>query len=197
MGGEIRGLHPRGEGPPLKFKETPLKGAYLVYPELMGDERGFFTRSWCEREFKAHGMESRIAQCNISYNRAKGTLRGMHYQAPPFEEAKLVRCTRGAIHDVIIDLRQDSESFGKHFGVTLTAENRTMLYIPKGFAHGFLTIEDDTEIFYQMSEYYAPDYARGVRWNDPAFAIEWPGDVLILSEKDRSFPDFEPKKGGN
>lgn len=116
---------------------------------------------------------------------------------PPFEEAKLVRCTRGAIHDVIIDLRHDSKTFGKHFGATLTAENRTMFYIPKGFAHGFLTLEDDTEIYYQMSEFYAPDSARGVRWNDAAFAIEWPGEVLILSEKDRFYPDFNPKKARN
>jgi dTDP-4-dehydrorhamnose 3,5-epimerase len=178
----------------LKFIETPLKGAYLIHPELITDERGFFARSWCEREFRAHGLDPRIAQSNISYNRGKGTLRGMHYQAPPFEEDKSVRCSRGAIHDVIIDLRPDSESFGKHFGVTLTAENRTMLYIPKGFAHGFLTLEDDTEVFYQMSEFYAPDYARGIRWNDPAFGIVWPGEVRVLSEKDRSYPDIHLKK---
>ena len=163
----------------------------------MTDERGFFARSWCEREFRSHGLDPRIAQCNISYNREKGTLRGMHYQAPPFEEVKSVRCTRGAIHDVIIDLRRDSKSFGKHFGVTLTAENRTMLYIPKGFAHGFLTLEDDTEIYYQMSEFYAPDFARGIRWNDPAFGIRWPGEVRVLSEKDRTHQDFDLKKVRN
>ena len=177
--------------------ETPLKGAHIVIPERINDERGFFARSWCEREFRKVGLAPRIAQCSISYNRMKGTLRGIHYQLPPFEEDKLVRCTRGAIHDVIIDLRHDSKSYGNHFGVTLTAENRTMLYIPKGFAHGFLTLEDSTEIFYQMSEFYAPDSARGVRWNDPAFAIEWPGEVLILSEKDRSYPDFGLKKAEN
>ena len=197
MGRGIRGLHPRGDDLSLIFTETPLKGAFLVHPELITDERGFFARSWCAREFGDHGLESRLVQCSISYNRVKGTLRGMHHQLPPFEEDKLVRCTRGAIHDVIIDLRHDSKSFGKHFGIPLTAENRAMLYIPKGFAHGFLTLEDDTEIFYQMSEFYDPDSARGVRWNDPAFAIEWPGEVLILSGKDRSYPDFEPKKDGH
>ena len=179
------------------FMETPLKGATLVCPELISVERGFFARSWCAREFGDHGLESRFVQCNISYNRGKGTLRGMHYQIPPFEEGKLVRCTRGGIHDVIIDLRHDSVSFGKHFGVTLTAENRTMLYVPKGFAHGFLTLENDTEIFYQMSEFYAPDCARGIRWNDPAFTIEWPGEVRIISEKDCSYPDYDLKKAMN
>jgi dTDP-4-dehydrorhamnose 3,5-epimerase len=175
----------------LKYTETSLKGAYLVHPELMRDERGFFARSWCEREFRAHGLETRIAQCNLSYNRCKGTLRGMHYQSIPFEEDKLVRCTRGAIHDVIVDLRRGSVTFGKHFGVALTAENRTMLYVPKGFAHGFLTLEDDTEVFYQMSEVYTPDCARGFRWNDPAFGIVWPGEVRVISGKDRAYPDFD------
>lgn len=175
----------------MKFTETPLKDAYLIQPELLEDERGFFARSWCEREFRTYGLEPRIVQCNISYNRGRGTLRGMHYQAPPFGEDKLVRCTRGAIHDVIIDLRHDSGSFGKHFGVALTAENRAMLYIPKGFAHGFLSLADDTEVFYQMSEFHSPEHARGIRWNDPAFGIEWPGEVRVLSGKDRSYPDFD------
>lgn len=179
------------------FTETELKGAYLVSLECVADERGFFARSWCEKEFQEVGLSSRIVQCSISYNRVKGTLRGMHFQLPPFEEEKLVRCTRGAIYDVIIDLRHESKSFGKYFGATLTAESRTMLYIPKGFAHGFLTLEDDTEIFYQMSEFYAPDSARGVRWNDPAFGIEWPGEVRVLSKKDRSYPDFDLKKYRN
>lgn len=178
------------------FTETRLKGAYLVSPERITDERGFFARSWCEKEFRALGLAPRIVQCSISYNSAKGTLRGMHYQIPPFQEDKLVRCTRGSIHDVIIDLRPGSETFGLHYGATLTAENRTMLYIPKGFAHGFQTLEDDTEIFYQMSEFYAPDSARGVRWNDPSFGLEWPGEVRIISEKDRSYPDFDRKKAG-
>jgi dTDP-4-dehydrorhamnose 3,5-epimerase len=181
----------------LKFTETSLKGAYLIQPELVEDERGFFARSWCEREFRTNGLEPRIVQCNISYNRGKGTLRGMHYQAPPSEEDKLVRCTRGAIHDVIIDLRYGSKSFGKHFGAALTAENRTMLFIPKGFAHGFLSLVDDTEVLYQMSEFYSPDHARGIRWNDPVFGIEWPGEVRVLSGKDRSYPDFDLGKFGN
>ena len=181
----------------MKFTETRLSGAYIIKPEPISDERGFFARTWCVREFESCGLETRLVQCNISYNTRKGTLRGMHYQAPPYEEDKLVRCTRGAIHDVILDLRHDSKSFGKHFGVTLTAENSTMLFIPKGFAHGFLTLEDDTEIFYQMSEVYAPDYAMGIRWNDPTFGIVWPGEVRVLSEKDRSYPDFDPKKVRN
>src|SRR4030067_2134427 len=130
----------------MKFIETRLKGAFLVQPEPISDERGFFARTWCQREFKTHDLETRLVQCNISYNRRKGTLRGMHYQIPPFEEDKLVRCTRGAIYDVIIDLRRDSKTFGKHICVKLTAENRTMLHIPKGFAHGFLTLEDDSEV---------------------------------------------------
>ena len=173
------------------FTETPLKGAYLVQPDIFIDERGFFARSWCAREFGAHGLETHLVQCNISYNHRKGTLRGMHYQAKPSAEDKLVRCTRGGMHDVIIDLRRESDSFGMHFEITLTAKNKLALQIPKGFAHGYLTLEDDTEVFYQMSEYYAPEYARGVRWNDPAFDIEWPEEVRVISERDRSYPDFD------
>lgn len=197
MGWKIRALHSRCYGHFLIFTETRLKGAYLVSPERITDERGFFARSWCEKEFRALGLAPRIAQCSISYNSAKGTLRGMHYQVPPFQEDKLVRCTRGSIHDVIIDLRPGSETFGLHYAATLTAENRTMLYIPKGFAHGFQTLEDDTEIFYQMSEFYAPDSARGVRWNDPSFGLEWPEEVRVISGKDRSYPDFDRKKTGD
>jgi len=166
------------------FHETLLKGAYLIQSEPHSDERGFFARAWCLQEFGGKGLETRLVQCNISFNLRKGTLRGMHFQTPPHEEDKLVRCTRGAVHDVIIDLRRGSETFGKHYGTTLTAEN------PKGFAHGFLTLEDDTEVFYQMSEYYAPKCARGVRWDDPAFGIAWPGEVRVIAEKDRSYPDF-------
>lgn len=177
------------------FEETPLKGAFLVHLEPAADSRGFFARSWCEEEFRRHGLETRIAQCNISYNSCKGTLRGMHYQVPPREEDKLVRCTRGAIYDVIIDLRRGSASFGKHFGITLTAENRVMLHVPKGFAHGFLTLDDGTEVFYQMSENYAPECAKGIRWNDSAIGIVWPGDVRIISEKDRGYPDFVHHRG--
>jgi dTDP-4-dehydrorhamnose 3,5-epimerase len=171
------------------FKETQLPGAYVIEIEKLADERGFFARSWCQREFETHGVNPRLAQCNISFNTAKGTLRGMHYQVAPFEEAKLVRCTRGALYDVIIDLRAWSKTRGEHFGIELTGDNRTMLYIPEGFAHGFLTLEDNTEIFYQMSEFYAPDSARGFRWNDPAFAISWPAEVTVISARDNSYPD--------
>jgi dTDP-4-dehydrorhamnose 3,5-epimerase len=172
------------------FTETKLKDVYIIDIEKLEDERGFFARSWCQREFEAHGLNSRLVQCNISFNAKKGTLRGMHYQVKPFEEAKLIRCTRGTIHDVIIDIRPDSSTFRKYAGLRLTADNRRLLYVPEGFAHGFLTLEDNTEVFYQMSEFYAPDYARGLRWNDPAFGIEWPSHVQVISERDHSYPDF-------
>ena len=175
----------------MKFAETRLKGAYIVQPELLSDKRGFFARSWCVREFGSFGLETRLVQCSISCNRKKGTLRGMHYQVPPFAEDKLVRCVRGSIHDVIVDLRRNSETFGRHIGVTLTEENRTMLHIPKGFAHGFLTLEDDTEVHYQMSEFYSPECARGFRWDDPSLEIDWPGEVRVISGKDRSYPDLD------
>jgi dTDP-4-dehydrorhamnose 3,5-epimerase len=172
------------------FTETDLKGAFVVDIEKHQDERGFFARSWCRREFEAHGLNPKLAQCNISFNPHKRTLRGMHYQAKPFEEAKLVRCTRGSLHDVIVDLRSDSPSYKKSLGVVLTAENRRMLYVPKGFAHGFLTLENDTEVFYQISEFYMPESQRGFRWNDPAIAISWPAEVEFISDRDRNFPDF-------
>jgi len=172
------------------FTETDLKGAFVVDIEKHQDERGFFARSWCRREFEAHGLNPKLAQCNISFNPHKGTLRGMHYQAKPFEEAKLVRCTRGSLHDVIVDLRSDSPSYKKSLGVVLTAENRTMLYVPQGFAHGFLTLENDTEVFYQISEFYMPESQRGFRWNDPAIAITWPAEVEFISDRDRNYPDF-------
>ena len=179
----------------LIFKETPLEGAFIITPERIEDERGFFARSWCQSEFEAHGLNSRFVQCDISFNKRKGTLRGMHYQMTPFAEAKLIRCTMGSIYDVIVDLRPDSESFMKHSGVTLTADSRIMLYVPEGFAHGFLSLEDGTEVFYQMSEFYAPEHARGFRWNDPAFDIKLPADVLVMSERDREYPDFKPARG--
>ncbi len=172
------------------FKETELKGAYIVELEKLEDERGFFARSWCQNEFSNHGLNSRLVQCDISFNKKSGTLRGMHLQTPPKAEAKLVRCTRGSIYDVIIDLRKDAPSYKKYFGVNLTSENRRMLFIPEGFAHGFITLEDNTEIFYQMSEFYAPECARGYRWNDPAFDIQWPNEVTVISERDRNHPDF-------
>jgi len=172
------------------FTETDLKGAFVVEPERLADERGFFARTWCEREFQTHIGEVRFVQCNISFNIRRGTLRGMHYQASPFEEARLVRCAMGAIYDVIIDLRPNSKSFKKWFAIELTAEDRRMLYIPKGFAHGFVTLQDRSEVFYQMSEFFRPEYARGVRWNDPAFSVDWPVEVRVMSQRDRDFPDF-------
>jgi dTDP-4-dehydrorhamnose 3,5-epimerase len=174
----------------MVFTETGLSGAYVIEVQKLEDERGFFARSWCQREFEAHGLNPGLVQCNISFNSKKGTLRGMHYQAAPYEEAKLVRCTTGAIYDVIVDVRNDSRTFGRHFGLLLTAANRLSLYVPEGFAHGFLTLEDGTEVFYQMSEFYNPDSARGFRYNDPVFAIEWPHEVRVISDRDRAYPDF-------
>jgi dTDP-4-dehydrorhamnose 3,5-epimerase len=172
------------------FKETPLPGAYLIELEAHQDERGSFARSWCAREFAAHGLNPRIAQCNVSYNVRRGTLRGLHYQIRPFEEAKLVRCTRGALYDVIVDLRRDSPSYRKWTGALLTPDNGLMIYVPEGCAHGFLTMEDRTEVHYQISEFYAPDHARGFRWNDPAFGISWPAAVEVISDRDRTYPDY-------
>jgi len=173
------------------FAETKLEGAFVIEPERLGDERGFFARTWCRREFEAHGLNPRLVQCNVSFNRKKGTLRGMHYQAAPHEEAKLVRCTMGAIYDVIIDLRPDSPTFRQWTAVELTEDNRCMLYVPEGFAHGFQTLENDTEVLYQMSEFYHPESARGVRWDDPAFGIEWPIEQLTISSRDRSYDRFD------
>jgi dTDP-4-dehydrorhamnose 3,5-epimerase len=170
------------------FTETKLKGAYQIDLELRRDDRGFFARSFCQNEFAAHGLKTIVAQSNVSFNRQKGTLRGMHFQVPPKAEAKLVRCTRGAVYDVIIDLRSESASYCSWVAVELTADNSRMLYVPEGFAHGFQTLEDNAEVFYQMFEFYAPDYARGVRWDDPAFGIAWPLTNPIVSERDRSYP---------
>ena len=172
------------------FTETKLKGACVIEPKRLEDERGFFARTWCQREFEAHGLNGKLVQCSISFNKSKGTLRGVHYQAAPCEEAKLVRCTAGSIYDVIIDLRPSSPMFKHHIGEILTAHNRRMLYVPEGFAHGFLTLEDNTEVFYQMSEFYSADLARGVRWNDPAFGIVWPLSPTVISEQDQNYSDF-------
>lgn len=172
------------------FTETRLKGAFVLDLEKREDSRGFFARSWCRHEFEAHHLNPNIAQCNVSFNRAKGTLRGMHYQAAPFKEAKLVRCTAGAIYDVIIDLRRDSATYLRHVGEVLSAANHRMLYVPEGFAHGFQTLEDDTEVFYQMSQFHSPEHARGVRYNDPAFGIEWLLGSPVLADRDRDYPDF-------
>jgi dTDP-4-dehydrorhamnose 3,5-epimerase len=172
------------------FTETELSGAFIIEAERLEDERGFFARTWCQREFEAHGINAQLAQCNVSFNKKKGTLRGMHYQTAPHEEAKLVRCTMGAIFDVIIDLRRQSPTFKKWVAVELNERNRRMLYVPEGFAHGFQTLEDDTEVFYQMSEFYAPEHARGVKWNDPAFQIRWPEAEPVISPRDQQYADF-------
>lgn len=172
------------------FKEISLKGAYVIELEKLQDERGFFARAWCQREFENHGLTARIAQANISYNAKRGTLRGMHYQAAPHEEMKLVRCTKGAIFDVIVDLRKDSPTYLQWIGVELAADSHRMLYVPENFAHGFQTLEDDTEVTYQVSQFYTPASERGIRWNDPAIGIEWPQAPTIMSEKDRSWPGF-------
>jgi dTDP-4-dehydrorhamnose 3,5-epimerase len=167
-----------------------LKGAYVIELEKRADERGFFARTFCEREFTAHGLKTHFVQCNISFNKWKGTLRGMHFQAAPFEEAKVIRCNRGAIFDAIIDLRPESPTFKQYVTAELSAENGKMFYVPEGFAHGFQTLENDTEIFYQMSQFYSPEHGRGVRWNDPAFGIKWPEGERIIIERDRTYPDF-------
>lgn len=172
----------------MKFIETKLKGAYIIEPERLEDERGFFARTFCQKEFEANGLNTRLVQCSISYNKRKGTLRGMHYQTAPMAEAKLVRCTRGAIYDVIVDLRPDSPTYCQWFAEELNAENSKMVYIPEGFAHGFQTLKDDTEVFYQMSEFYSPEHAQGVRWDDPAFGIGWHLNKKIISEKDKNYP---------
>jgi len=174
----------------LTFTETKLPGTFVIEPEMHEDDRGFFARTFCRREFEARGLNPQVVQCNVSFNKRKGSLRGMHFQASPYSEAKLVRCTAGSIYDVIIDLRPSSSAFRKHFGIELSARNRKMLYIPEEFAHGFQTLEDDTEVFYQMSQYYSPEHSRGVRWDDPAFGISWPPGERIIIERDRTYPDF-------
>jgi dTDP-4-dehydrorhamnose 3,5-epimerase len=174
----------------MKFLETKLSGVFEIHPELIHDERGFFARSWCQKEFASRGLNSRLVQCNISGSLRKGTLRGMHYQVTPNAETKLIRCTRGSIFDVALDLRPESPTFKRWTSAVLTAGNHSMLYIPEGCAHGFLTLEANCEVFYQMSEFYHPESARGVRWNDPAFGIEWPEKAEILATRDASYPDF-------
>ena len=175
----------------MLFSETALPGVWIIAPEPKEDFRGFFARTWCERDFAAAGIHERWVQSSISFTKEKGTLRGMHYQRPPHAEAKLVRCTMGRIHDVVLDLRPAAPTFRRHIAVGLSAMNRQMLYIPPGFAHGFQTLEDDTEVFYQMSEFHSPGHEAGVRWDDPAFGIVWPATDPILSERDRSYPDFD------
>lgn len=176
----------------MKFTPTDLPGAYLVEIEPIADERGFFARAWDGEAFAAQGLNAALAQCNISFNRRKGTLRGMHYQAAPHEEAKLVRCTMGALLDVIVDLRPDSPTYLRHVAVELSAANRRALFVPEGLAHGFQTLVDETEVFYQMSRAFVVGAGRGVRWDDPAFAIAWPAAERTISERDRTWPDWVP-----
>jgi dTDP-4-dehydrorhamnose 3,5-epimerase len=174
----------------MKFTETKISGAYLIEIEPMNDERGFFARSFCTEEFQQQGLASNFVQCSISFTSQLGTIRGMHYQIAPDTETKLVRCTRGAIYDVILDLRPESPTFRQWVSAELTTDNHQMLYIPAGCAHGFQTLANDTEVFYQMAGIYIPDAARGVRWNDPAFGIEMPLAVSVIKERDRDYPDF-------
>ena len=176
----------------MKFEETPLPGAFLIHQERFSDVRGFFARTWAREEFAAHGLATVIVHCNTSFNFRRGTLRGMHWQEAPYAEAKLIRCTSGAIHDVIIDLRPESLTYGRWFGAELTAADGMMLYCPERFAHGFITLTDDAEVAYQMSQVYAPDHARGARYDDPFFAIEWPLEPVVIAERDRTYPDFTP-----
>lgn len=176
----------------MKFVPTPLAGAFLIEPEPIADARGMFARTYCEREFAEHGLRFRVTQCNTSFNRRRDTLRGMHYQEEPAAEERLVRCTCGSIHDVIVDLRPDSPTRLRWFAAELSAENRRMMFVPKGFAHGFKTLAEGCEVFYQMSHPYDPAAARGVRWDDPALRIAWPGGEPILSERDRGYPDLAP-----
>lgn len=175
----------------MKFEATPLDGAYVIELEKKGDDRGFFARAFCCNEFTEQGLVEKFVQVNNSLSAQKGTLRGMHYQLAPKAETKLVRCIRGALYDVILDLRDGSPTFGKSFGAELSAENRRMMYVPKGFAHGFITLSDDAEAFYFVDEFYAPQQERGVRWDDPTFAIDWPIEPVVISDKDRNHRDFD------
>lgn len=172
------------------FTETKLPGAYVIELEKRGDARGFFARAFCQHEFAANGLMTVVAQTNLSFSQSAGTLRGMHYQSAPYAEAKLVRCTRGSLYDVIIDLRPASATYRSWLGVELNTDNRRMLYVPEGFAHGFITLEDAVEVTYQVSQFYTPEAERGVRWDDPAFGIEWPLTPTVISDKDKGWPDY-------
>lgn len=175
------------------FTETKIKGAFIVDVKRLEDDRGFFGRSYCQKEFETFGLNTNVVQSNISFNKSKGTLRGLHMQVFPFEESKLVRCTRGAIFDVLVDLRQNSETFKQWIGVELTADSYQMLYVPEGCAHGYMTLEDNTDVMYQVTQFYSPGAERGFRWDDPSFNIQWPMEPLIISEKDRALPFFDVK----
>ncbi len=175
----------------MEFLETKLPGVFEVRIEANSDERGFFARTWCQQEFEGRGLDGKLVQCSLSFSRRKGTLRGMHYQIAPHEETKLIRCTRGAIYDVVLDLRRQSPTFKDWVAVELASEKRNMVYVPRGCAHGFLTLEDESEVSYQMSELQHTESARGVRWDDPGFQVTWPGNVEVISERDRTYPDFK------
>jgi dTDP-4-dehydrorhamnose 3,5-epimerase len=178
----------------VRFLPTSLAGVVLIEPERHHDERGFFARSWCAEEMAAQGLEGELAQCSVSFNYRRGTLRGLHYQAPPFAEVKLVRCTRGAVYDVAVDLRPDSPTFRGWVGVELTEDDGRALYIPRGFAHGFYALADASEVAYQISAPYRPEAARGVRWNDPFHAARWPGPVAVIAPRDRDYPDLDASR---
>lgn len=175
----------------MRFTPTPLAGAYLIDLEKREDDRGFFSRLYCEQEFLKYNLSNHFVQANNSYSVSKGTLRGLHYQLTPYEETKLVRCVKGSFYDVILDLRPDSPTFGQSFGATLSEQNRTMMYVPQGFAHGFLTLEDHSEVLYFVSQYYSKERERGVRWDDPTFSIRWPAVPSIVSDRDQSHPNFD------
>lgn len=175
----------------MLFTETKLKGAFIIDLELRDDNRGAFARTFCQKEFESHGLKPSVSQCNLSYNYKAGTLRGMHYQVPPAAETKLVRCTKGAIYDVIIDLRSDSPTYMQHIGVELSEENHRALYVPELFAHGYIALTDGAEVTYQVGEFYTPGYERGIRYDDPAFGIEWPIDITVISDKDAAWAPFE------
>jgi dTDP-4-dehydrorhamnose 3,5-epimerase len=175
------------------FKETEIKGVFIIEPQKHQDERGFFARAWCQKEFLNNGLSGHVAQVNTSYNKRKGTLRGMHYQQAPYEEIKLIRCTAGAIYDVVVDIRPNSATYMRWLGVELTSSNYRMLYVPENLAHGYQTLEDDSEVTYQVSEFYTPHAEAGIRYDDPVFGIRWPVETTSISEKDLNWPDFTAK----
>jgi dTDP-4-dehydrorhamnose 3,5-epimerase len=182
-----------GYAPRVHFAETPLAGAWVIDLDRHADERGAFARTYCEREFTEHGLPQRFPQANLSMNTKAGTLRGMHFNREPYGESKLVRCVRGALYDVIVDLRAESPTRLASYGVELSADNGRALFIPAGFAHGFLTLADETDAYYHMGEFFQPDAARGLRWDDPALAIDWPFDPAVISERDATYPDINPQ----
>jgi len=190
MGREVHYSHTKGNGTTMIFKETNLQGSFVIEPEMLTDERGAFARIFCQKEFENHGLNPNIFQCSISLNKKKFTLRGMHFQKSTHAEAKLVRCSRGLIYDVIVDLRPDSPTYMGWTSIEISLENKRMVYVPEGFAHGFQTLEDNTEVIYQMSQFYSPGHSGGFRWDDPSFNIEWPTEPIVISPKDQIFPDF-------